>query len=230
MMLMPSPPGRQTLKSRGFRHPGSTAGAASVGATSPATTNAVSRRVAGAALVVMLFFIISRFTGLAREIIIGARFGTSAEYDAYLAAFRVPDLLFQLVAGGALGSAFIPVFAGYWVKQEKPAAWLLFSRVLNLVTRDCASSSKGFRDHAPREAIPSLGRLGEGGQLGLVRLDELEDPLVALRAVVVPPVPDAGDPGHGGLEGTELRVGVDELVGELERGSGGRLYHRRGRR
>ncbi len=95
---------------------------------------ATSRRVAGAALVVMAFFVISRFTGLAREIIIGARFGTSAAYDAYLAAFRVPDLLFQLVAGGALGSAFIPVFAGYWVKGEKPGAWLLFSRVLNLVT------------------------------------------------------------------------------------------------
>lgn len=136
-MTPPPPPPLLEASAEGapeVRAPGSTAGAASVGATSPATTNAVSRRVAGAALVVMLFFIISRFTGLAREIIIGARFGTSAEYDAYLAAFRVPDLLFQLVAGGALGSAFIPVFAGYWVKQEKPAAWLLFSRVLNLVT------------------------------------------------------------------------------------------------
>ena len=105
--------------------------AATTASTGSVTT---SRRVAGAALVVMAFFVISRFTGLAREIIIGARFGTSAEYDAYLAAFRVPDLLFQLVAGGALGSAFIPVFAGYWVKGEKSGAWLLFSRVLNLVT------------------------------------------------------------------------------------------------
>ncbi len=104
------------------------------GAGAASGASATSRRVAGAALIVMAFFIISRFTGLAREIIIGARFGTSAEYDAYLAAFRVPDLLFQLVAGGALGSAFIPVFAGHWVRGEKPAAWLLFSRVLNLVT------------------------------------------------------------------------------------------------
>jgi putative peptidoglycan lipid II flippase len=107
---------------------------AAVPTTGAASPTATSRRVAGAALVVMAFFIISRFTGLAREIIIGARFGTSAEYDAYLAAFRVPDLLFQLVAGGALGSAFIPVFAGYWIKGERPGAWLLFSRVLNLVT------------------------------------------------------------------------------------------------
>ncbi len=113
-------------------------GAAVAGAvesvSAPTAANASARRIAGAALIVMAFFVLSRFTGLAREIIIGARFGTSAQYDAYLAAFRVPDLLFQLVAGGALGSSFIPVFAGYWVKQDKVGAWLLFSRVLNLVT------------------------------------------------------------------------------------------------
>ncbi len=91
-------------------------------------------KMASAALVVMLFFVASRATGLAREMIIGAEFGTSADLDAYLAAFRVPDLLFQLVAGGALGSAFIPTFTAYWVKDDRPSAWLLFSRVLNLMT------------------------------------------------------------------------------------------------
>ena len=90
--------------------------------------------MASAALVVMLFFVASRATGLAREMIIGAQFGTSADLDAYLAAFRVPDLLFQLVAGGALGSAFIPTFTAYWVKDDRRGAWLLFSRVLNLMT------------------------------------------------------------------------------------------------
>ena len=70
-----------------------------------------NRGVAKAALIVMFFFVISRVLGLARVAIIGARFGTSAEYDAYLAAFSLPDLLFQLVAGGALGSAFIPTFS-----------------------------------------------------------------------------------------------------------------------
>lgn len=89
--------------------------------------------MAGAALLVMLFFVLSRLSGLVREMVIGARFGTSAEYDAYLAAFRIPDLLFQLAAGGALGSAFIPVFAAHWVREDRRAAWLLFSRVLNLI-------------------------------------------------------------------------------------------------
>ena len=103
--------------------------------TEPARDATLSgRRLASAALVVMLFFVLSRVTGLAREIVIGAHFGTSLELDAYLAAFRVPDLLFQLVAGGALGSAFIPTFALHWARAQKAEAWLLFSRVLNLMT------------------------------------------------------------------------------------------------
>jgi len=86
-----------------------------------------------AATLVMALFFLSRVTGLVREMVIGARFGTSAELDAYLAAFRVPDLLFQLMAGGALGSAFIPVFAGLLTRRELPAAWRLLSAALNLV-------------------------------------------------------------------------------------------------
>ena len=93
-----------------------------------------SKAIAGAATLVMLLFILSRGTGLLREMIIGARFGTAADLDAYLAAFRIPDLLFQLVAGGALGSAFIPTFAAAWTEDGQQQAWLLFSRVLNLLT------------------------------------------------------------------------------------------------
>ena len=93
-----------------------------------------SKGIASAATLVILLFILSRGTGLLREMIIGARFGTSADLDAYLAAFRIPDLLFQLVAGGALGSAFIPTFAAAWTEDSQQQAWLLFSRVLNLLT------------------------------------------------------------------------------------------------
>jgi len=93
-----------------------------------------AQSMASAAVLVMLFFVLSRATGLLREMIIGAQFGTSAGLDAYLAAFRVPDLLFQLVAGGALGSAFIPTFSAAWKQGKEGAAWLLFSRILNLMT------------------------------------------------------------------------------------------------
>lgn len=99
--------------------------------SSPADSS--TRQIARAASVVIVLFFFSRVAGLAREMIIGARFGTSAEYDAYLAAFRVPDLIFFLVAGGALGSAFIPVFTGCLTRRDLTGAWRLFSGVVNLV-------------------------------------------------------------------------------------------------
>ena len=90
-------------------------------------------RIARAASLVMVLFIASRALGLLREIVIARQFGTTAEMDAYLAAFRLPDFLFYVVAGGALGSAFIPVFTGYLTRQDMPGAWQLASAVINWV-------------------------------------------------------------------------------------------------
>lgn len=90
-------------------------------------------RLLRAAGVVMLAFLLSRALGLVREMIIGLQFGTSHELDAYLAAFRVPDLIFQLIAGGALASAFIPTFTSYLARGEEKEAWRLASAVLNLL-------------------------------------------------------------------------------------------------
>lgn len=101
--------------------------------TTATSSTTPGRRLAGAALLVAGLFLASRLAGLAREMVISARFGTSAELDAYRAAFLIPDLLFQLVAGGALASAFIPVFAEYLTTEDRSHAWQLYSRVLNLV-------------------------------------------------------------------------------------------------
>ena len=91
------------------------------------------RQIAGAATLVMALFIVSRLLGLLREIVVAGQFGTSAQMDAYLAAFRVPDFLFYVVAGGALGSAFIPAFAGFIAKNDMSGAWRLASAVINWV-------------------------------------------------------------------------------------------------
>ncbi len=91
------------------------------------------KQIVRAAGVVMAAFVVSRLLGLAREVIIGQQFGTSRDLDAYLAAFRLPDLIFQLIAGGALGSAFIPIFAGFLTRNEKERAWRLASAIISLV-------------------------------------------------------------------------------------------------
>lgn len=92
------------------------------------------RQIAQAAGLVALLFAASRFLGLVREMVIGAQFGTSAELDAYLAAFRLPDLIFYLVAGGALGSAFIPTFTACLTHDQTGVrAWRLASAISSLV-------------------------------------------------------------------------------------------------
>lgn len=98
------------------------------GATDPPPAAALLRNTS----IVGLAFVASRLLGLARDVIVAARFGTSGEYDAYVAAFRVPDLLFQVIMAAAFGSAFIPIFAGLLERREDDAAWRLASAVLNL--------------------------------------------------------------------------------------------------
>lgn len=90
-------------------------------------------RIARAAGLVMSLFVVSRALGLLREMVISHQFGTGGDLDAYLAAFRLPDILFQIVAGGALASAFIPTFASFWAREDRTAAWRLASAIINLV-------------------------------------------------------------------------------------------------
>ena len=90
------------------------------------------RQIAKAAALVMALFVVSRALGLVRQMVIGALFGTSGDLDVYLAAARIPEMIFLVVAGGALGSAFIPTFAGHLAKEDHAGAWRLASAVVNL--------------------------------------------------------------------------------------------------
>ena len=81
----------------------------------------------------MLAFILSNIVGLLRQILVSHTFGTNQSLDAFYAAATFPDLLFNLLAGGALGSAFIPTFTGFLAKEARAEAWRLASAVTNLV-------------------------------------------------------------------------------------------------
>jgi len=84
-------------------------------------------------LLVAIFFGLATGVGLLRNVIIARQFGLGAELDAYFAAFKLPDLLFTIVAGGALATAFIPVFAEFLTQDDRPGAWRLASAITNLV-------------------------------------------------------------------------------------------------
>ncbi len=93
-----------------------------------------NRQIARAAGTVMLAFAFGQIVGLLRRILVAQAFGAGAELDAFIAANRVSETLFNLVAGGALGSAFIPTFTGLLAQDEKKSAWKLASAVANWVT------------------------------------------------------------------------------------------------
>lgn len=100
------------------------------GPTRPALAG---RALARAGLVVTVGFLASRILGWARLAVFGAQFGgASPDLDAFLAAFRIPDTLFQLVAAGAIASALVPVVTELLGQGEEERAWRVVSTIANL--------------------------------------------------------------------------------------------------
>ena len=87
--------------------------------------------VARSAGLVSIAIMASRVLGLAREMVFAYFFGASKSFanDAYVIAFRIPNLLRDLFAEGALSSAFVPVFSDYLVNKDEKEAF----RLSNLV-------------------------------------------------------------------------------------------------
>ncbi|GAB4556434.1 MAG: murein biosynthesis integral membrane protein MurJ [Anaerolineae bacterium] len=100
--------------------------------TSGGALNAAQLRIISA--VIALSFVFSGVLGLLRGVIIGAVFGAGSLLDAFYAAYRLPEMLFTLVAGGALGSAFIPIFNRFLSNGDESAAWRVARATLTCVT------------------------------------------------------------------------------------------------
>lgn len=90
--------------------------------------------IAAAAFIISAAGIASRVLGLIRDRILAAEFGAGDVLDTYYAAFRIPDLVYNLLVLGALSAAFIPVFTGLRSTQKENEAWKLASGLLNLQT------------------------------------------------------------------------------------------------
>jgi putative peptidoglycan lipid II flippase len=90
-------------------------------------------RIGKATMILTSAFIVSRVFGLLRTILFSIVFGAGLTSDAYYQAFLIPDTIFNIVAGGALSSAFIPVFQHYILgEDDEDSAWHLASASLNL--------------------------------------------------------------------------------------------------
>ena len=87
-----------------------------------------------AASTVSLLTLVSRITGLAREVLIASTFGASAMTDAFNVAFRIPNLFRRLFAEGAFSQAFVPVLAASKAQHGEQATKLVIDRVATLLT------------------------------------------------------------------------------------------------
>ena len=91
----------------------------------------MSSRLARSAGLIGIATMTSRVLGLARETVFAAYFGAGTQMDAFNVAFRIPNLLRDLFAEGAMTAAFIPTFTRTFGAQGREAAWRLGNLVMN---------------------------------------------------------------------------------------------------
>ena len=91
----------------------------------------MSARLTRAAGLIGVATLASRLLGVVRETVLAFYFGASTQMDAYLVAFRVPNLLRDLFAEGAMTSAFVPAFTRTLTERGREEAWRLGNLVVN---------------------------------------------------------------------------------------------------
>jgi len=95
--------------------------------------NGQSKSITGAAIIISGATLASRLVGLLRDRIFAHNFGAGPIMDAYYAAFKIPDLVYNLLIVGALSAAFIPAFTKLFnTGNDKSSAWKLANNVLNI--------------------------------------------------------------------------------------------------
>ncbi|MEK7125200.1 MAG: murein biosynthesis integral membrane protein MurJ [Patescibacteria group bacterium] len=90
-----------------------------------------SGTIARASILLAFFTIAGKIVGLVRDRILVGQFGASTELDLYYAAFRIPDLIFNLFILGATSSAIVPIFIEHYQK-DKQRAWDIAQNFLNV--------------------------------------------------------------------------------------------------
>ena len=147
-----------------------------------------NRQVIEKALIVLFGFLASGLLGFIRTAVLAGQFGTGAALDTFLAAQRLPEMIFVLVAGGALSSSFIPIYAKYR-QQDPQQAWRLASAVMTLAAIAAAALGLLAALFAPQlvSSILLPGRSPEQQQLAveMVRLMMLTPFVFSISGLVM---------------------------------------------
>ena len=90
------------------------------------------RKLTNAAVIVMSSIIVSRISGFFREMLIPNML-SPGEADAYIMAFKITDLMYNLLVGGAIAAALIPVLSGYIEKKDEEEGWKAVGTFVNII-------------------------------------------------------------------------------------------------
>jgi len=88
-------------------------------------------KLSKAALLVAVSFGINKVIAILRQLIIARQFGLTSDLDVFNVANNVPDMLYALISGGALAVAIIPVLTEVMTRENREAAWKVFSQIAN---------------------------------------------------------------------------------------------------
>lgn len=91
-----------------------------------------NKKLTGAAIIVMTALVVSRITGFLRTILINNLL-TASQSDALVAAFKSTDLMYNLLVGGAISAALIPILSGYLAKDEEEDGWKAVGTFINVI-------------------------------------------------------------------------------------------------
>ena len=94
--------------------------------------NSQTNSIGAAAGILAISALISRVLGVVRDWLLAKTFGAGPELDVYFAAFRIPDLVYNILIAGGVIVAFLPLFSEYFSKGNKEDAWRFTNNTLNI--------------------------------------------------------------------------------------------------
>ncbi len=96
-------------------------------------TDIQKKRLTGTAAIVMLSIVLSRLTGFFREMLLPNIVGANKYGDAYNIAFKITGLMYDMLVGGAIAAALIPILSGYLARNEEEDGWKAVGTFINIV-------------------------------------------------------------------------------------------------
>ena len=146
-------------------------------------------RIFSASLLISFLFTIDKLVALYRQSFVGRAYGIGAALDAYNSANNLPDLIYAVISGGALGLAFIPILTETLDKEGREAMWSLFSRVANfgfIVTASLALTLVIFADPLIRNVVvPGFPIQQQDLTIQLMRLNVIALMIFSLSGLVI---------------------------------------------